>query len=318
VGQQVAEGRAGEASAEGEVAVAGIALERLLAGHVTALAGGNHFLHSTQFEIPRDVVFFLGQRAANVGGIRFLRALVTGRFVRRLNRFAALVEVQGREERVHVRNSGRLRELFTPGRPVLLDPAATRGRRTRFTLALVRLPAGYVSADAHLPNALVAEGLGRQAIPGFRGHRILRREPAMGSNRADFLLVRGGRECLLEVKSVTLVEGGMALFPDAPTVRGRIHLEQLIAARRRDLQAAILFVIQRSDATGFAPNREADPEFSRTLRKAAVAGVRIIAMTCRVDPRGVRLAGPVPVCLNHRQPGLWHRRKGLTPSRTAD
>jgi sugar fermentation stimulation protein A len=102
---------------------------------------------------------------------------------------------------------------------VLLEPAGNTSRRTRFTLALVRLASGYVSADAHLPNLLVAEALQRRAIPGFRGYGSLRREPAMGRNRADFLLVGGGRECLLETKSVSLVEAGVALFPDAPTVR---------------------------------------------------------------------------------------------------
>lgn len=202
---------------------------------------------------------------------------------------------------MHVRNSGRLHELFTPGRPVFLEPAVTGNRRTRFTLALVRLPGGYVSADAHLPNALVAEGLRHRAIPGLRGHRILRREPAMDGKRADFLLVRGRQECLLEVKSVTLVEDGIALFPDAPTLRGRRHLEHLITARGRGLEAAILFVIQRSDARVFAPNRDADPEFGQALGRAASAGVRVCAMRCRVHPRGVRLDRPVPVCLDHRR-----------------
>ena len=232
-----------------------------------------------------------------MAGVPFPRPLVAGRFLRRLNRFAALVEVEGGRERVHVRNSGRLRELFTPGRPVLLEPARTPGRRTPFTLALVRLPRGYVSTDAHLPNALAADALQRRAIPGFRGYQIFRREPAMGRNRADFLLGRGERRCLLEVKSVTLVKRGVALFPDAPTVRGRTHLEHLIAARRHGLGAAILFVIQRGDATAFASNWDTDPEFGATLCRASGAGVRISAMVCRVGPSSVRLATPVPVRL---------------------
>ena len=241
-----------------------------------------------------------------MAGIRFSQALVASRFLRRLNRFAALVEVEGRRERVHVRNSGRLRELLRPGRPVLLEPAGNASRRTRFTLALVRLPSGYVSADAHLPNVLVAEALRRHAVPGFRGYRILRREPAMGRNRADFLLVRGRCGCFLEVKSVTLVEDGVALFPDAPTVRGRTHLEHLIAARRRGLGAAVLFVIQRKDAKALAPHQEADPEFAETLRRAFRAGVRVCAMRCSVDTRGVRLATTVPVRLGRS--GLRGRR----------
>jgi sugar fermentation stimulation protein A len=234
--------------------------------------------------------------------VQFARPLLAGQFRRRLNRFAALVDVEGRSTRVHVRNSGRLHELLRPGRRVLLEPAAHAGRRTRFTLALVRVPSGYVSADAHLPNALVADGLRRRALPGFRGYRILRREPPIGRNRADFLLGRGGRQCLLEVKSVTLVEGGVALFPDAPTVRGRTHLGHLIAARRRGLGAAVLFVIQRKDAIAFALNWSADPEFGETLGRAVRAGVRVIAVRCEVDRKGVRLAGSVRCS--------WRKRRG--------
>jgi sugar fermentation stimulation protein A len=164
-------------------------------------------------------------------------------------------------------------------------------------LALVRLPSGYVSADAHLANALVEQGLRSRAIPGLTGHRILRREPPLGRGRADFLLSRGRQQCLVEVKSVTLVEEGVAIFPDAPTIRGRTHLERLMAARRR-LAAAVLFVIQRADARAFAPNQAADPEFSAALRRAARAGVQVIAMRCEVDPTGVRLGRTVPVHLD--------------------
>lgn len=225
---------------------------------------------------------------------------MVGRFVRRLNRFVALVRVGDGEERVHVRNSGRLREILTPGRPVLLESAAGEGRRTRFTLALVRLGQGYVSADAHLPNALVEAALRKRGVPGCRGARFLRREPAMGRKRADFLVARGERQCLIEVKSVTLVVGGLALFPDAPTARGRAHLEHLIAARRRGLGAVVLFVIQRSDALAFAPNHGTDPLFAEALQRAARAGVGVRAVTCRVTRCGVWLDRSVPVRLTPR------------------
>ncbi len=227
--------------------------------------------------------------------IRLSGPLVAGRFVRRLNRFAALVRVCGREERVHVRNSGRLRELLTAGRRVLLEPAEAEGRRTRFTLALVRARGVYVSVDAHLPNDLIATGFAAGGVVGFRGYRLLRREPAMGRHRADFLLTRGGRRCLVEVKSVSLVREGVALFPDAPTTRGVAHLEHLIAAREEGFLAAVLFVIQRSDAVALAPNRGSDPAFAAALERAARAGVRILALTCRVTRGAVQLDGRVPV-----------------------
>jgi sugar fermentation stimulation protein A len=251
-----------------------------------------------------------------MAGICFPRPLVPGRFLQRLNRFAALVEVKGKAEQVHVRNSGRLRELLTPGRPVLLEPAVKPGRRTRFTLAIARLPNCDVSADAHLPNALVEKGLSQGVVPGFRGYRLVRREHVIGKNRVDFLLARGRRQCLLEVKSATLVEDGVALFPDAPTERGRRHLEHLIAARQRGLLAAVLFLVQRCDATAFAPNEDADPEFGEALRRAFKAGVRVCAMSCRVTAKGVWLDRSLPVHLVFARPA--RKNQVLTQSRAAD
>ena len=228
-------------------------------------------------------------------GIRFPDPLVPARFLRRLNRFAALVELNGTRFRVHVCNSGRLRELLTAGRRVWLEPSRTPGRRTAFTLALVQLRSGYVSADAHLPNALVAEALGRGAITGLRGSRILRREPRLGRHRLDFLLEGDGGVCLLEVKSVSLVRDKVALFPDAPTARGKAHLEVLAAARRHGEGAAVLFIIQRRDAHSFTPHYEADPAFAVALGRAARAGVHVLAMRCRVSRYGVALDEPVPI-----------------------
>lgn len=237
------------------------------------------------------------RRLCLAAGVRFRLPLVAGQFVRRLNRFAALVRVGERDESVHVRNSGRLRELLTPGRRVFLESARHNGRRTRYTLALVRLLHGYVSVDAHLPNAVIEAALRQGVLPGCRNSRLLRREPAMGRKRADFLIVRNDRHCLVEVKSVTLIEDGVALFPDAPTVRGRAHLDHLIAARQRGLEAVVLFVIQRNDAVAFAPNHRTDPLFAAALGRAVLAGVCVRAMTCRVTKRGVWLEGAVPVRL---------------------
>ncbi len=228
-------------------------------------------------------------------GLLFERPLVCARFVRRLNRFLAEVDVAGHRERVHIRNSGRLRELLTSGRQVWLEPSASVDRATRFTLALTRTSAGYVSLDAHLPNRLVEAALRRGRLPGFRGYRLIRREPRVGANRADFLLGRGGRQCLVEVKSVSLVRQGIALFPDAPTLRGRTHLGHLIAARRCEMLAAVVFVIQRADVRAFAPHREADPGFAELLARCGRAGVRALALACRVTPRGIWIAGRVPV-----------------------
>lgn len=223
--------------------------------------------------------------------------MVRARFVGRLNRFAARVEVGGRHVLAHVPNSGRLRELFVPGRRIYLTEAPRRGRKTGYDLACVRVGRTLVSADARLPNRLAAEAIAAGRIHELAGWRIIRPEVRHGNSRFDLLLGGRGRRLLLEVKSATLVEGGVALFPDAPTERGRRHLEKLIAARRRGFDAGVLFVIQRPDARALSPHWEADPQFARALCRAAEAGVRVLAYRCRVTTRGVALTRAVPVIL---------------------
>lgn len=242
-----------------------------------------------------------------------LGPLTPGRFVRRLNRFAASVEVGGRRVLAHVANSGRLGELLVPGRRVYLRAAERAGRRCPYDLALVRHRGTLVSIDARLPNAVVAEALRAARLPALRGFGRARREVRHGASRLDFVLERPGARCLVETKSVTLVERGVALFPDAPTARGRRHVEALARAVRRDpppsdqtrrerrkkkkktTEAAMVFVVQRQDAQRFRPNVAADPAFARALARAARAGVRVLAYRCRVTRRRLAIAGPLPV-----------------------
>jgi len=224
--------------------------------------------------------------------------LEEGRFITRLNRFAALVEVAGRREMVHVANSGRLRELFEPGRRLLLAPASGEHRKTRYDLALVDLGHSLVSADARLPNALVAEALRERALEPYSQYPEVRREVTYGESRLDLMLEGPPGRCYLETKSVTLVEDdGLALFPDAPTTRGVKHLHTLAQAAAQGHRAGALFVIQRDDARSLAPHDASDPEFGRALREARSSGVDIFAYCCAVTPREIRLAHPIPVVL---------------------
>jgi sugar fermentation stimulation protein A len=220
-----------------------------------------------------------------------------GRVLRRLNRFAVEVEVEGRLATAHLANSGRVQELLAPGTPALLKPAAGPDRKTPFDLLLVRLGSGWVSADARLPNALVREALARGRLAAFRRYAGLQAEVRRGASRIDFLLGTPPDACLLETKSVTLVEDGVALFPDAPTPRGRRHVEELTAALSDGLAAAVIFVVQRRDAEAFAPHERADAAFAAALRLAAAAGVGVYAYRCRVSPRTVSLAEPIEVRL---------------------
>jgi sugar fermentation stimulation protein A len=217
--------------------------------------------------------------------------------VRRLNRFAVEVAVGEALATAHLANSGRLHELMVPGAPVLLVPRASPTRRTAYDLALVCIDGVWVSADARLPNALFREALAEGRLPEFSGCRPARAEVAYGGTRLDFLLECPLGPTLVETKSVTLVEEGIALFPDAPTERGRRHLRALSAAAGEGLGAAVVFVVQREDARAFAPHRAADPRFAAGLAAAARAGVRVLAYRCRVDPCQVSIASSLPVLL---------------------
>ena len=224
--------------------------------------------------------------------------LEEGRFISRLNRFAALVEVAGRREMVHVANSGRLRELFEPGRRLLLAPASGEHRKTRYDLALVDLGHTLVSADARLPNALVAEALRERALEPYSQYPEVRREVTFGESRLDLMLDGPPGRCYLETKSVTLVEDdGMALFPDAPTTRGVKHLHTLAQAVAMGHRAGAFFVVQRSDARSLKPHDSSDPDFGKALREAQAAGVEILAYNCAVTPEEIRLSYPIPVIL---------------------
>lgn len=225
--------------------------------------------------------------------------LVEAYFIHRPNRFAALVCLasEGREILVHVANSGRMRELLQEGNRVLLAPVERDGRKTSFDLALVDVDGVLVSADARLPVPLVAEALGRGLLAPFRGYTVARREVGLGKSRLDLLLEGPSDLCYVEVKSVTLVEAGIALFPNAPTARGRKHVDSLISAVEQGHRAAIIFVVQREDAARLRPNDAADREFGRSLREAAKKGVEVYGYRCRVSRKAVEIDSPIPVFL---------------------
>lgn len=222
--------------------------------------------------------------------------LVEGRFIKRLNRFAALVDVEKREYLAHVPNSGRMGELLVPGFRVLLNPApAGTTRKTAFDLALVDTGDALSSADARLPNKLVAEAIEQGRLPQFAEYTTVKPESTYGESRLDFRLDGPHGCCYVETKSVTLVEAGVGLFPDAPTLRGVKHLHSLMAAMDEGHRAGVIFVIQRADADAFAPHDTADPLLGATLRTAIARGVEVWAYRCRVDERRITLSDEIPV-----------------------
>ncbi len=226
-----------------------------------------------------------------------LPALVEGRFIKRLNRFAALVDVDRREYLAHVPNSGRMGELLVPGCRALLAPVpAGAARKTAYDLALVDIGGGALcSVDARLPNKLMAEAMAEGRLPPFAAYPEAHPEQAFGESRLDFLLTGPEGSCYVETKSVTLVEDGVGLFPDAPTLRGVKHLHSLMEAVEAGHRAAVVFVIQRGDVGAFTPHYAADPLLGATLRRAAEAGVSVYAYRCAVDEGSVSLGDMVGV-----------------------
>ena len=205
--------------------------------------------------------------------------------------------LDGQEMAAHVPNSGRLGELLVPGRRVLLAAAQAPGRLTAYDLLMVDLDGTLVSVDARLPSRLLYEIIQAGRLEEFAGYAEVRREVTYGQSRLDLVLEGGpdGGRCFIEAKSVTLVEDGVALFPDAPTQRGRRHLGELTRAKAEDHRAAVVFVVQRDDVVRFSPHDEADPAFGQALREAAQAGVEVYAYKCRVSEGEVALNTPLPV-----------------------
>jgi len=223
---------------------------------------------------------------------------ITGRFLSRENRFLVTVEVEGGRVSAHLPNSGRLGELLTPGRRVLLVERPGPRRKTGYDLSLVEFEGHWISVDARLPNDLVEDALRAGRIKPLRGYVSLHREVRRGRSRFDFLL-EGPEQppCWVEVKSVTLLVDGLACFPDAVTVRGRRHVEELAALAEGGERAVVLFVVQRDDAQGFRPHDEADPAFGRALRAAARQGVEVYAYACHIEPGRAAISHPLPVYL---------------------
>lgn len=217
-------------------------------------------------------------------------------FLSRPNRFIAKVLLEGQEETVHVKNTGRCKELLVPGTRVWLSKSDKKERKTQYDLIAVEKEGRLlINMDSQLPNAAATEWLPGSGL--FSPEAKLRREVAWGASRFDLYVEDGDRKAFIEVKGVTLEQDGLARFPDAPTQRGVKHLRELAACLREGYEAYVLFVIQMQGVQAFAPNEATDPAFATALRQAAEAGVKILAYDCTVTPQSLQLHRPVPVRL---------------------
>ena len=220
--------------------------------------------------------------------------MVPGIFRKRPNRFIAHVEIDGKEQVVHVKNTGRCRELLVPGARVWCQHSDNPSRKTRFDLIAVQKDRRLINMDAQAPNAAARQGERRG---GVGGKGVERGGRGHGDNRIDVSFTLEGRPCCLEVKGVTLENDGVCAFPDAPTQRGTKHLRGLTEAARQGYGAYVLFVIQMEDAAYLHPNDKTDPDFGEALREAAAQGVQILAVTCHVTETEMEISGSVPVHL---------------------
>lgn len=236
--------------------------------------------------------------------------IVTGIFRERPNRFIAYVEVEGNLETVHVKNTGRCRELLIPGATVYLSVSDNPARKTKYDLVAVEkmregLPTLLVNMDSQAPNQAAEEWLGSSSL--FSKEAVIRREVVYGASRFDFYIEDGERKIFLEVKGVTLEQDGHVSFPDAPTERGVKHIQELVHCMKEGYEAYLLFVVQMKGITDFSPNDDNHPQFGEALRKAAAAGVRILARDCIVTPQAMVIDQPVPVLLRSKKP--WKERR---------
>ena len=224
--------------------------------------------------------------------------MVEARFLRRVNRFTAFVELNGREEMVHVKNTGRCKELLIEGARVFLEEADKEERKTKYSLIAVYKGDMLVNMDSQAPNQMAAEALAEGKIEEIGEVDFLKREVNYENSRFDLFYQKGEKKGFIEVKGVTLEENGIAKFPDAPTERGAKHLRELIKAKEEGYEAAALFVIQMKGVQEFRPNEERDKNFTAALKEAAKAGVKILAYDCRVQVGKVYIDQKVPVNLS--------------------
>ena len=218
-----------------------------------------------------------------------------GVFWDRPNRFIAKVDIKGKIETVHVKNTGRCKEILIPGVPCYLESGQNPNRKTPYDLVAAKKGDRLINIDSQVVNKVFMEFLQEGRL--FKNITLIKPETAYGKSRFDFYIERGRKKAFIEVKGVTLERDGVMSFPDAPTERGTKHVRELIEARKVGYDAYIVFVVQTEKVLYFTPNYETDPLFSQSLIMAKEAGVKILAFDCFVNPEEIRILNKVKVRL---------------------
>lgn len=216
-------------------------------------------------------------------------------FIERPNRFIAYVQLDGEKETVHVKNTGRCAELLVPGAPVYIQESVNPARKTKWDLIAVEKGKRMINMDSQIPNKVVQEWIeGGNLFPDVR---LVRPETTYGNSRFDLYVEAGDSRIFIEVKGVTLEEDGVCRFPDAPSDRAVKHMEELVRAKKEGYETYVFFVIQMKDVRYFTPNTDTHPAFAEALKKAAAAGVKILAYDCEVTSDSITIREPVDVVL---------------------
>ena len=223
-----------------------------------------------------------------------------GIFIERPNRFIAHGLVEGNPEVIHVKNTGRCKELLVSQATIYLQHNADPKRKTSWDLIAVKKGERLINMDAQIPNKVVGEWLEKEIL--FKQINFIKPETKYKSSRFDFYVEADDKKILIEVKGVTLEKNGVAMFPDAPTLRGVRHLEELIAATKEGYEAYVIFVIQMKGVRYFTSNKDMDPVFAKALQKAQAAGVHILALDCQVTQESIVADEEVPVVLREPLP----------------
>ena len=216
-------------------------------------------------------------------------------FLDRPNRFIAHVDLNGQTETVHVKNTGRCKELLIPGTEVILEESVNPARKTKYDLICVNKSGRWINMDSQVPNKAAAEWIRAGRL--FPEEVTLKTEKVYGNSRFDIYVESPCRKAFIEVKGVTLEENDIARFPDAPTQRGVKHVEELIRCQEDGYEAYLLFVIQMKGIREFEPNWSTHPQFGEVLQKAQNAGVHLLAYECLIREDYIEIQDPVPIRL---------------------
>lgn len=225
----------------------------------------------------------------------FYKNIVTGRFISRPNRFIANVEIDGEVQTVHVKNTGRCRELLLSGTVVYCEKSDNPKRKTAYDLVAVEKGELLINMDSQAPNYAFGEFIHDGKFTD--GIEYIAREKKYKNSRFDFYFKKKDKEYFAEVKGVTLEENGVVLFPDAPTERGVKHLTELMDAVENGYGGCVVFVVQMEKVKYFTPNAKTHPQFAQRLKEAQKAGVEIFAYNCKVTKDSISLLSQIPVVI---------------------